>query len=358
VKLLSVVGTRPQFVKAAALSPVLGKKHDEILVNTGQHYDYELARAQFDALGLREPEYNLDVGSGTHARQTASMMVILEDAMLKEKPDLVVLYGDTNSTLAGALSASKLGIPLAHVESGPRQHDLRIPEEINRVIADRLSFLRFAPTGHTVENLRNEGITEGVHLTGDVMYDIFLKTRSKIEERSGILDQYGVSHGKYILMTLHRPHNSDNKTALQEVMNGVRASGERVLFPVHPRTLVNLERFEMMAELKRDSNISLVKPVDYLDMVTLMRNARIIVTDSGGVTREAYFCEVPSVSIEEVTPWPEVAEAGWSQVTGADADRIANALENFAPRGPRLPIFGDGDACGKIVDIISSLEDK
>lgn len=353
MKVLSVAGTRPQFVKEAALSPVLRKRHQEVLVNTGQHYDYELCREQFDVLELPEPDYDLETGSDTHARQTASMLVGLEEVLQEERPDLVVVYGDTNSTLAGALAAAKLRLRLAHVEAGPRQHDMSIPEEINRVITDRLAPIRFAPTAHAAENLKNEGITEGVYLTGDVMYDIFLKGTAKLVGMDKRVEEYGVSRGEYVLMTLHRPHNSDDREALSAVLAGVLYSGETVLFPVHPRTVANVERFDMMRDLRSSPNLKMIKPVHYLDMLLLSRNARAIVTDSGGVTKEAYFCGVPAVCIDRVASWPETVEAGWCTVTGADSARITEALRVFRPSGPRPNLFGEGDACEKIVEIIS-----
>lgn len=356
MKVASIVGTRPQFVKEAALSPVLRSRHEEILINTGQHYDNELCAEQFDALDIPEPDYNLGVGSGSHAKQTAAMMVGLEDLLQEIKPGLVLLYGDTNSTLAGALTAAKLRLPVAHVEAGPRQFDLRIPEEVNRVVTDRLSCLRFAPTRRSAENLEREGIVDGVHVTGDVMYDIFLKTRALERPARDILEPQGLQQGKYILMTLHRPHNSDDEISLKEIIGGVRKTGETVFFPVHPRTRANLDRFDMLEGLERDPRVLLAKPVHYLDMVTLTNNARIVVTDSGGVNKESFFCGVPCVSIDRVSAWPEIVEAGWCAVTGADSGLIARALASFVPDPAPPPLFGDGRACEKIVELVSRFE--
>ncbi len=352
MKVASIVGTRPQFVKEAALSPSLRSRHDEVLINTGQHYDRELCAEQFDALEIPEPDYDLDVGSGSHARQTAAMMVGLEDVLRKVRPRLVLVYGDTNSTLAGALSASKLGLPVAHVEAGPRQFDMGIPEEINRVVTDRLSRLLFAPTARSAENLEREGIVRGVHVTGDVMYDIFLEAEARA--RAGhVLERYELEPGGYILMTLHRPHNSDDPSSLGAIIEGARSAPETLLFPVHPRTRANLERFGMLEELEKDPAVLLVKPVHYLDMVALTGSARAVLTDSGGVNKEAYFCGVPCVCFDRVSAWPETVEAGWCEVTGADARLIARALSSVAPGPPRPPLFGDGRASEKIVELIT-----
>ncbi|MCG2796516.1 MAG: UDP-N-acetylglucosamine 2-epimerase (non-hydrolyzing) [Actinomycetia bacterium] len=349
---MSVVGTRPQFVKEAALSPVLREHHREVLVNTGQHYDFELCGEQFDILEIPEPDYDLGVGSDSHARQTAAMMVGMEDVLLNERPDLLLLYGDTNSTLAAALAGAKLKIPMAHVEAGPRQHDMSVPEEINRIIVDRLAVLRFAPTILSVENLASEGMTDGVYLTGDVMYDIFLQAFERVDdERMG---SFGVRPGEYILMTLHRPHNSDFEEPLREILEGVLSAGEKVIFPAHPRTVSNLERFNMSGWLESKPNIFIIKPVHYHDMILLMKNARVVVTDSGGVPKEAFFCGVPSISVDFASGWPELVEVGWCSVAGADSEKISRLLEGFRPDGPRPQIFGEGDACEKIVDIISS----
>lgn len=352
-KVLSVVGTRPQFVKEAALSPHLRNTFKEILVNTGQHYDVELCREQFDSLKIPEPDYDLEVGSGSHAVQTSEMMIKLEEVMDKEKPDMVLLYGDTNSTLAGALVASKMRFPIAHVEAGPRQHSMDVPEEINRTITDRLSTLLFAPDSESVDNLKREGIEKGVHLTGDVMFDIFLDAERAIKESGKEPSEFGVTSGEYILLTLHRPHNSDDKKALGSIMNGVLESRETVLFPVHPRTLNNLKQTGMLKELETRQNLKMIKPVHYMDMVLLMKNARMIVTDSGGVNKEAYFCGVPCVSIDFVSGWPQTVEAGWCVCTGSDESKIASSIRNFKPQAERPPFFGDGHACPRIVEIIS-----
>lgn len=357
-KVLSVVGARPQFVKEAALSPLLRERFEEVLVHTGQHYDVELSRAQFEVLNIPEPDYNLEVGSDTHSKQTAKILTALEDVLLEEKPEIVIIYGDTNSSLAGVLAAAKLKIPIAHVEAGPRQHDLTIPEEINRVVADRLSTLLFAPTDEAVENLTSEGITRGVHMSGDVMYDIFLMAERAASDQDHRLEELGLEPGEYVLLTLHRPHNSDDRDSLASILRGAASSGEKVLFPAHPRTVKNLERFGLMEEMDNNANIIRMKPVDYMDMVLFMKNARIIVTDSGGVNKESYFAGKPCICVDFVSGWPQTVEAGWCVVTGSDQARIEEALSSFEPPGGDRPaFFGDGESCAHIARTIAEYLD-
>jgi len=352
-KVLSVVGARPQFVKEAALSPCLRERFDEVLVHTGQHYDVELSRMQFEVLNIPEPDYNLEVGSGSHATQTAKVLVALEDVLLAEQPDLVVIYGDTNSTLAAALAAAKLKIPIAHVEAGPRQHDMTVPEEINRVVADRLSTLRFAPTDEAVANLAREGITEGVFMAGDVMYDIFLEAERKASLKGNMLAEFGLEPGEYVLLTLHRPHNSDDPDALAAILRGATSTGEKVLFPAHPRTVGNMERHGLLEEFDSNDAVVMIKPVDYMDMVVFMKNSRVIVTDSGGVNKEAYFAGKPCICVDFVSAWPQLVDAGWCVVTGSDREKISAELRSFDPSGRERPaFFGEGRACERIAETI------
>lgn len=356
--MLSVVGARPQFVKEAALSPHLRERFHEVLVHTGQHYDVELSRAQFEVLEIPEPDYNLEVGSGSHATQTAKAMTALEEVLTAEEPDFVVIYGDTNSTLAAALAAAKLRLPIGHVEAGPRQHDLGVPEEINRVVADRLSTLRFVPTDEAATNLRAEGITDGVEMTGDVMYDIFLQTERQAGAARRELDDLGLEPEGYLLLTLHRPHNADDRASLEAILRGVTSSGEKVLFPAHPRTVKSMERHGLLSEMDSNGAMVMVKPVDYKDMVLFMSNARLIVTDSGGVNKEAYFAGKPCVCLDFVSAWPQTVESGWCVATGSDQARIEAALRGFAPpEGERPPYFGDGKACEKIARAIDAYLD-
>lgn len=352
-KVLSVVGARPQFVKEAALSPCLRERFEEVLVHTGQHYDVELSRMQFEVLNIPEPDYNLEVGSGSHATQTAKVLVALEEVLSSEQPDLVVIYGDTNSTLAAALAASKLKIPIAHVEAGPRQHDITVPEEINRVVADRLSTLRFAPTEEAVSNLSREGMTDGVFMTGDVMYDIFRQVERKASLKGNRLDEFGLEPGEYVLLTLHRPHNSDDRDSLASILRGVTSTGEKVLFPAHPRTVGNMERHGLLEEIESNDAVVMIKPVDYMDMVVFMTNARVIVTDSGGVNKEAYFAGKPCICVDFISAWPQLVEAGWCVVTGSDREKISAKLRSFDPSSKERPaFFGDGRACEHIAQTI------
>jgi UDP-N-acetylglucosamine 2-epimerase len=352
-KVVSIVGARPQFIKEAALSPRLRERFDEVLVHTGQHYDVELSRMQFDILNIPEPDYDLEVGSDTHARQTAKILVAIEDVLTLEQPDLVVIYGDTNSTLAGALASAKLKIPVAHVEAGPRQHDLTVPEEINRVVADRLSSLLFAPTDEAVGNLAREGLTRGVFMTGDVMYDIFLQAEQQAAHRGDRLAELGLEPGGYVLLTLHRPHNSDDRESLDSILSGVTSNGEKVLFPAHPRTVNNIERHGLLEKMESNDDVIMIKPVDYMDMVVFMKNARVIVTDSGGVNKEAYFARKPCICVDFISAWPQLVEAGWCVVTGSDRAKISEELRSFDPTGRERPaFFGDGSACERIARTI------
>src|SRR5436309_4553250 len=280
VKIASVVGTRPQFIKAAPVSREIRQHHEETLVHTGQHYDENMSDVFFEVLDMPRPDYNLGVGSATHTRQTAEMMRGLEDVFEKEKPDLVLVYGDTNSTLAGALVASKMGRPLGHVEAGLRSFNRSMPEEINRVVADHLSALLFCPTQTAVDNLRREGITRGVHLVGDVMYDVALANREAAKARD-IGRRLNLRDGEYLLVTLHRPSNVEDRATLGRIVEALLRSGREVVFPVHPRTRKSLRAFGLWDSLQ--AKATLIEPVDYLDFTALLMSAAKVITDSGGV---------------------------------------------------------------------------
>jgi UDP-N-acetylglucosamine 2-epimerase len=349
VKVVSVVGARPQFIKAAVLSVALRREHHEVLVHTGQHYDEPMSQVFFQELELPEPDYNLGVGSGTHGEQTGRMLERIEQVPLEERPDALV-YGDTNSTLAGALAAAKLNIRLAHVEAGLRSGDRRLPEEVNRIVADHCSDLLFCPTVTAVENLKREGITKGVHPVGDVMYDSLLQQLPVAEEKSDVLARLGVSPGAYYLATIHRAANTDDPARLADVLQGLRRLDGPVVFPVHPRTRKAAEA----ATLAISDGLMAVDPVGYLDMLVLEKNARCILTDSGGVQKEAFLLAVPCVTLREETEWPETLENGWNALAGADPERIASAAMRPVPPTPPARCFGDGRAAERIV---KALED-
>ena len=345
---LSIVGARPQFIKAAALSPKIRRALKEVLLHTGQHYDYEMSQAFFGELAIPKPDLNLGVGSGTHAEQTGRMMVGIEKAAWKVKPDLVLVYGDTNSTLAGALVASKLHIPLGHVEAGLRSYNPAMPEETNRVVTDRLSDLLFCPTETARRNLSREGLRKGVFLTGDVMYDLLLSSLPKAR-RIG-LKKWGVSPSGYFLATVHRAGNADDPGRLASLLAGFGRLPEPVVFPVHPRTRKALGR---LPKAGMPDNVRLVPPVGYLEMLALEAGAKAVLTDSGGVQKEAYWLGVPCVTLRDETEWTETLAGGWNVLAGADPRKIERGARRPRPKGAVRKAFGDGRATGKIAEIIA-----
>jgi len=353
MKILTIVGARPQFIKAALVSKGLRKKHKEVLVHTGQHYDRELSDIFFDELDIPKPDYNLGIGSDSHAVQTGKMMIAIEQVLLKERPDLVLLYGDTNSTLAGALSAVKIHIPAAHVEAGPRMFDMNIPEEVNRVLTDHISSLLFAPTQTAVDNLKKEGVTEGVYLTGDVMLDSFLYFSKVAQRKSKILAELGLSKKGYLLATVHRAGNTDDEQNLRSIADAFLSVDDRIVFPVHPRTAKYLKQYRLYDILKNAPNIALIDPVGYLDSIMLTRNAAKVLTDSGGLQKEAYFARVPCITLDETTGWVETVQDGWNTVVDSNREKIIAAIKHFQPAGKQRDVFGDGKAAEKIASIIS-----
>lgn len=354
MKILTIVGARPQFIKAAPVSRTLRRRCTEILLHTGQHYDSGMSDVFFDELDLPKPDYNLAVGSGSHAAQTAQILVGVEETCLRERPDRVLVYGDTNSTLAGALAAAKLQIPVAHVEAGLRSFNRRMPEEINRIATDRISSLLFCPTTTAVGNLRAEGIERGVHLVGDVMYDSILAFDPMPDHNRGVLDRLGLARRGYLLATVHRASNTDDPTALAAILGALGDLDETVVFPVHPRTEKALGALGIGrgADLLSRGSLRLIDPVGYIDMLVLERNARLILTDSGGIQKEAYFFRVPCLTLRDETEWTETVEAGWNCLVGADRQRILRAVREFSPDGPQPAIFGDGRASEAIADLL------
>jgi UDP-N-acetylglucosamine 2-epimerase len=352
VKVASVVGTRPQFIKAAPVSREIRAHNEEVLVHTGQHYDENMSDAFFHVLEIPTPDYNLEVGSGSHATQTAEMMKGLESVFEKEKPDFVLVYGDTNSTVAGALTAAKTGLPLGHVEAGLRSYNRTMPEEINRVVTDHIATSVFCPTQTAVDNLAREGITRGVHLVGDVMYDVALQMAQPARARD-IVERLGLRAGGYLLTTIHRPSNADDKEVLAGIVEALVDCGRTVVFPVHPRTKKNLEAFGLWDELR--SKVKVIDPVDYLDFLALLMKAAKVVTDSGGVQKEAYFFGVPCITLRDETEWIETVEDGWNALVGTETEDILHAIEHFNPSGTKSKSFGDGHAAERIARIIDKM---
>jgi len=351
MKVASIVGARPQFIKAAPVSAVLRRHHREVLVHTGQHYDEEMSAAFFRTLRIPDPDYNLGIGSGTHGEQTGRMLIEIEKVLGAEAPDLVLIYGDTNSTLAGALAAAKLHLPLAHVEAGLRSHNRTMPEEINRVVADHLSTYLLCPTDSAVAQLAAEGIRSGVHMVGDVMYDVALATAQEARQRDTIA-RLGLTKGEYLLCTVHRPQNTDDADNLRGIVEALAECGETVVFPVHPRTKKALDAKGLAEGLPE--RLVLTEPLDYLDFQCLLMAARKVLTDSGGVQKEAYFFGVPCITLRDETEWMETVEDGWNVLVGADKEEILQAIKGFAPRGTKQKSFGEGHAAERIVEILSA----
>lgn len=352
MKIISVVGARPEFIQATPVSRALRKHHREILVHTGQHYDYKMSQTFFDELGIPAPDHNLEVGSGSHAGQTAEILVRFEEIVLKEQPDVVIVRGDTNSTLAGALVASKLRIPTVHIEAGERSFDRRMPEEINRLVADQLSSAYFCVSQTAVRQLASEGITKNVFWVGDVMLDANLANRPLARKKSTVLSDLGLAPASYSLVTVHRAANTDDPARLTNIVRALSRIGETVVFPVHPRTRGALAKLDEQF----GDNVRLIEPVGYYDMMVLEENARLIATDSGGVQREAYFMQKPCLTLRDETEWTETVTAGWNKLVGVDVDMIVHEWNSFAPPSAQPPIFGDGTAGEKIAEILGQIQ--
>ena len=347
--ILTVVGARPQFIKAAAVSRALRAAGlREFLVHTGQHYDANMSQVFFDELGIPQPDLNLGVGSGPHGRQTGEMLIRLEEVMQAQRPDWVLVYGDTNSTLAAALAAVKLHIPVAHVEAGLRSFNRRMPEEHNRVLTDHCADLLFCPTQTAVDHLHREGVREGVLLVGDVMYDAVQAFAERARQRSRILHRLNLTPGSYLLATVHRPANTEDPARLRAILDAFADLDLPVIFPVHPRTRRKLAELGWEEAAFAAQGVRMIEPVGYLDMLMLEQHARRILTDSGGIQKEAYFFAVPCITLRDETEWVETVEAGWNVIVGADGEKIRRYGRWFSPEGTPPPIFGDGRAAEKI----------
>jgi len=351
--IISVVGARPQFIKAAPVCRALRAAHDEVLVHSGQHYDYEMSDVFFDQLGIPKPDYNLAVGSGSHARQTGEMMPMLEALFEEKRPDAVLVYGDTNTTLAGGLAAAKIGVPVAHVEAGLRSFNRTMPEEINRIVVDHVSDVLLCPTRASVANLRAEGITNGVHLVGDVMLDT-ARFFAEHVDASETLDAFGVVEGEFFFATVHRAGNADSESRLKAIIEAFSRLELPVLWAVHPRTHANLERFGLLERVEAQSNIKAVPPVSYIETVSLLRSAAGLLTDSGGMQKEAYFFGIPCVTLREETEWVETVELGWNRLAGADTARIVEAASAMSVPAQHPDVYGDGRAAEAIVSALET----
>ncbi len=351
MRILSVVGNRPQFVKSAPLSLALRERGvEEVVLHTGQHYDPELSAVFFEELELAPPRYQLDSGSGTHGEQTGRMLPAIEAAVQEAKPEAVLVFGDTNSTLAGALAAGKLLVPVAHVEAGLRSFDRAMPEELNRLLVDRISSLLFCPSEVAMENLASEGISDGAHLVGDVMYDASVRLAPIARDRSDVLARLHVEPGAYLVLTLHREANAAAEP-LARFAQALAELDEPVVFPAHPRTSAAIAA----AGIEVPANVVLIPPVGYLDFAALASQARVVLTDSGGVQKEAYWYGVPCVTLRMTTEWVETVATGWNRLVGSDPAAIVSAVREAASQAEQPRLYGDGDASANIADLLSTM---
>jgi UDP-GlcNAc3NAcA epimerase len=348
VKVLTVIGNRPQFIKAAAVSPVLRAEHDELLVHTGQHFDDQLSAVFFAELGLPAPDEQLGVALGSTTSQTARMLTALEPVLARAAPDAVLVYGDTNSTLAGALAAAQAGFPVAHVEAGMRSFDRTMPEELNRVLVDHASALLLCSTDVAMANLRHEAAAGRSEMVGDVMVDVALVAQPKARERADLVSARGLESGEYLLATAHRAGNVDDPARLRELVEVLTTMPLPVLLPLHPRTEARLEAAGMLQQLRDAPGVQVESPLGYFEMTTLLCHARAVLTDSGGLQKEAYLAEVPCVTMRPSTEWTETVEQGWNVLVDLDAEAARAALERGVPAG-HPALYGDGRAAQRVV---------
>ena len=352
MKVASIVGARPNFVKLAPVSREVRKRFDEVIIHTGQHYDYEMDKIFFDDMGIPAPDYHLGIGSGSHGHQTGEMLKKIEEVIISEKPDVVLVFGDTNSTLAGALAAAKLHIYVAHVEAGLRSYDKSMPEEINRVLVDHCSDLLLCPTKTAVENLKIEGIKRNVYLTGDVMVDAQRDCAKIAENKSRILADLGIKPKDYSLATIHRASNTDDPDKFRAIIEALEELGD-IVFPCHPRAEKYLRQFGLWDDLNRRARV--IKPVGYFDMLMLEKNAKKILTDSGGVQKEAYLLGIPCITLRDETEWVETVADGWNVLVGSSREKIVQLARHFEPSQERHDVFGKGDASIKTAELIEKL---
>ena len=358
MKILTVIGARPQFIKAASVSRFMTNnkchKIEEVIVHTGQHYDHNMSQRFFDELGIPAPKYNLKVGSNSHGNQTGMIMSGLENIVELETPDWILVYGDTNSTLAAALVAAKTPCRLAHVESGLRSYRWGMPEEVNRIVTDRLSDLLFCPTTLAKKNLEIEGRTKGIFITGDIMYDSFLHYRNVVNYNE-VMSEYSLSSGQYLLATIHRAENTDNKKNLSNILHALRSTSKniKVILPIHPRTKKMTKVFSLSLD-----GITTIEPVSYLTMVALLVNSKAVITDSGGLQKEAYFSKTPCLTIRDETEWVETLNEGWNQlVSPCDESNVTNNINNILKLDclnlPYKQYYGSGNSAKIIIDSIT-----
>jgi UDP-GlcNAc3NAcA epimerase len=354
MKILTVIGNRPQFIKAAAVSPRLRERHQELLIHTGQHFDDELSAVFFAELGLPPPDRELGIALGSNTSQTARMLSALEPVVVEEAPDAVLVYGDTNSTLAGALAGAQADVPVAHVEAGMRSFDRSMPEELNRVLTDHASSLLLCPSELAVENLRREGVGGAVELVGDVMVDVALATQPRARERIDLVAARGLASGEYVLATAHRAGNVDDPGRLAMLVDLLLQVPLTVVFALHPRTRSRLVAAGLLDELERSERVVLTPPLGYIELTALLCHACALLTDSGGLQKEAYLAGVPCITLRARTEWAETVDHGWNTLVDLDADAAVAALEREPP-ADRPPLYGDGRAGERVVSALTLL---
>jgi UDP-GlcNAc3NAcA epimerase len=359
MKIATIIGARPQFIKASVVTAAIASTPGmrEIVIHTGQHFDANMSDVFFEELGMPKPEYFLDIHGGTHGSMTGKMLIQIEQVLMKEKPDVVLVYGDTNSTLAGALAAAKLHIPVAHVEAGLRSFNMAMPEEINRILTDRISHWLFTPTKAATENLQREGYAaDKIVEVGDVMYDVALHHGGRVLPGTGLMRQLGLIEKEYVLATIHRQENTDNPHRLSAIVEALITTSQTlpVVWPLHPRTRAVLQKSDQLGTLSQ--HVKLIEPVGYLDMVQLEKYAAVIATDSGGVQKEAFFYKVPCVTLRDETEWMELVDAGWNRLEPPVADRnFYSAIGSvIGKKGKNIEPYGDGYAAENIVSILKS----
>ena len=354
MKIATIVGARPNFMKLGPLSKILRVKHQEIIIHTGQHYDSELSHSFFSDLGIPEPDYNLGVGSASHGKQTAKMLEKIEDVLLIEKPDFVIVFGDTNSGLAGALATRKLGVSLAHIEAGMRNFDWNKPEEINRKIIDHISDLNFPPTEAARTNRENEGIIKNVHLVGDVTCDVLKENLSKAKKKSNIFSQLPIKKQDYLLVTCHKSTNTDNPKRLEKIITSISNLKQKIVFPIHPRTKKMLKEFKLYELIQKD-NIIITEPLGYLDMLLVLDGCEKVITDSGGVQKEAFVLRKPCITLRE-TEWIETVKEGWNRIVDVESEDLCKIVNDFMPKKQPRNIFGQSGVSKKIVKIMEKFK--
>ncbi len=354
--IITIVGNRPQFIKLAPVhNEIKSRGLEHIIIHTGQHYDDNMNKVFFADLNLPKPDIQLTIASKTHGKMTAEILTNIEEHLISLHPKGIIIFGDTNSTLAAALAAVKLHIPIAHIEAGPRTYNKTNPEEANRIVADHLADLLFCPDTISQQNLAKENLTAKAHFTGDVMYDAYLHFNKFVNESHNIIHEFGLTKNNYHLLTLHRPENTDNKTKLENLISLLQSIDKDIVFPIHPRTENCLREFGLLETLKQLPNLKVIPPQGYLNMLALINHADVILTDSGGLQKEAYFASKPVITFFYRTPWPQIETCGWQTVVGCldniDPKAIQTALTKI-PKQDRPDFFGDGHAARKIVDVL------